>query len=205
MDNKIQNLTDKLYREGVEKGDARAKELIQEAEERADWIIKEAKKKAKDIIADSRKSGDELKARVEAEIRLAERQAMRTFKKEIEDVIVAEALDKELDAAMNEPLNIEDFVAELIRHWHPEHTDSPSLELLLPEKRKDELEAWFRSKAGRALSEGIDVKFHENIKGGFQIASIDGGYRINLTDEDFNEFFKQYLRPRTRKLLFGEK
>lgn len=205
MDDKIKNLTEKLYKEGVEKGKERAGEIIQEAEERAARIIEDAGKRGKDIIAESRKSSDEIKTRVEAEIRLAQRQAMRTFKKEIEDVIVAETLDTDLYAAMNEPLNIEGFVAELIKQWHPEHTESPSLELLLPEKRKEELEAWFKSKAGRALSEGINVKFHENIKGGFQIASIKGGYRINLTDEDFSEFFKQYLRPRTRKLLFGEK
>jgi len=205
MDEKLKQLTEKLYKEGVEKGEEKAREIIEEAEERASWIIAEARKKADDIVADSKKNAHELKTRVEAEVRLSERQAMRTFKKEIEDVIVAGALDKELSAALNDPLNIEDFVAEVIRHWHPEHTESPSLELLLPEKRRKELEAWFRTKAGKALSEGIEVKFHENIKGGFQIASIEGGYRINLTDEDFNEFFKQYLRPRTREILFGEK
>ena len=205
MDNKLQELTDRLYQEGVEKGEEKGGEIVAEADERADAIVAGARKDAEEIIASAKKSASAVKERIEAEIRLSGRQAIRTFKKEIEDVIVAEALDENLSAAMNDLGNIEDFVRIVIQNWHPERTESPTLELLLPEKRREELEEWFRSEAGRAMAEGIDIKFHKNIKGGFQIASIEGGYRINLTDEDFLEFFKHYLKPRTRELLFGER
>ncbi len=205
MDDKLQELTDRLYTEGVEKGEEKAVEIVREAEAKAASIIKKAGGEGERIVAEAKKSTAELKQRVEAEVRLAERQAMRTFKKEIEDVIIAEVLDEEIACAMNDPVTIEDFLKTAIENWHPEQSESPTLELLLPEKRRTELEEWFKSKAGCVLARGMEVKFHANIKGGFQIASREGGYRINLTDEDFSEFFKQYLRPRTRKLLFGEK
>lgn len=204
MDDKLQKLTDRLYQEGVEKGEEKGLQLIAEAGERADAIIAGARKEAEGIIASAKKSASELKERVASEIRLSGMQAIRTFKKEIEDVIVAEALDENLSEAMNDLGNIEDYVKTVIQNWHPERTESPTLELLLPEKRRKELEEWFRSEVGRVMSEGIDIRFHKNIKGGFQIASIEGGYRINLTDEDFLEFFKHYLKPRARELLFGE-
>lgn len=205
MDNKLQELTDRLYEEGVEKGEGRAGEIVAEASDRADTIVAGARRDAEEILAAAQKSANELKKRIEGEIRLAGRQAIRTFKKEIEDVIVAEALDENLSVAMNDLGNIEDYVRIVIQNWHPERTESPTLELLLPEKRKEELEEWFRSEVGRVMAEGIDIRFHKNIKGGFQIASLEGGYRINLTDDDFLEFFKHYLKPRTRKLLFGER
>lgn len=204
MDDKLQKLTDRLYREGVEKGEEEGESIVAAAGVRADEIVAGARKEAEEIIASAKKSAKELKERVESEIRLSGMQAIRTFKKEIEDVIVAEALDENLSEAMNDLGNIEDYVKTVIQNWHPERTESPTLELLLPEKRRKELEEWFKSEVGKVMAEGIDIRFHKNIKGGFQIASIEGGYRINLTDEDFLEFFKHYLKPRTRELLFGE-
>lgn len=205
MENRLQDLTDKIYEEGIEKGKQKADELVAQAEEKAQSIINNAKNEAETIIASAQKSANELKERTEAEVRLAGRQAMRTFKKEIEDIIVAEVLDKDLTASMNDLGNIENYVKEVIKSWHPEKTESPSLELLLPEKRREELEKWFKTEIGKALKSGITIDFHKKIKGGFQIKSKEGGYRINLTDEDFLEFFKEYLKPRARELLFGER
>ena len=46
MENKIQELTDKIYREGVEKGNEEAQKLIAKAQEEAKRIIEDAHKEA---------------------------------------------------------------------------------------------------------------------------------------------------------------
>ena len=46
MENKIQELTDKIYREGVEKGNAEAQRLIANAQEEAKKIVEDAHKEA---------------------------------------------------------------------------------------------------------------------------------------------------------------
>ena len=51
MDTKIQELTDKIYREGVEKGNTEAERIISEANERKENILKEAESEAKGIVA----------------------------------------------------------------------------------------------------------------------------------------------------------
>lgn len=43
MENKIQELTDKIYREGVEKGDEEAQRLVSEAQAQAEKLIEDAK------------------------------------------------------------------------------------------------------------------------------------------------------------------
>ena len=43
---KIQELTDKIYREGVEKGEAEAKRLVDDAKASADKILADAKAQA---------------------------------------------------------------------------------------------------------------------------------------------------------------
>lgn len=205
MENKLQDLMEKIYEEGIEKGREKAGEIIAEAREQAEKIIGQAKEEATGIISSAEKKSLQLKERTEAEVRIAGKQAMRAFKTEIEDIIVAEALDKELTASMNDLKNIKDYVKEVIKNWHPGINGSPSLELLLPEKRKKELEEWFKTEMGKVMNKGVTINFHKKIKGGFQIKSKEGGYRINLTDEDFLEFFKEYLKPGARELLFGER
>ena len=53
-------MTDKIYREGVEKGNEEAQRLIANDQEEAKKIIEDAHKEADSIVAASRKSAEEL-------------------------------------------------------------------------------------------------------------------------------------------------
>ena len=50
MDTKIQELTEKIYQEGVEKGNEEAARIIAEAEARKKVLIEEAEAKAKEMM-----------------------------------------------------------------------------------------------------------------------------------------------------------
>lgn len=50
MGNNIQELTDKIYREGVEKGNEEAQRLINEAQQKAQKLIADAQKEAESIL-----------------------------------------------------------------------------------------------------------------------------------------------------------
>ena len=80
MENKIQELTDKIYREGVEKGNEEARRLIANAQEEAKKIVEDAHKEAESIIASSRKSADELTENTKSELKLFAGQAVNALK-----------------------------------------------------------------------------------------------------------------------------
>ena len=48
------------------------------------------------------------------------------------------------------------------------------------------------------------AEFSKKIAGGFTIGPKDGSYFISFTDKTFDSLIAEYLRPVTRKLLFGE-
>ena len=77
MENKIQELTDKIYREGVEKGNTEAQKLIVNAQDEAKRIVEDARKEAEAIVAASRKSADELAENTKSELRLFAGQAVK--------------------------------------------------------------------------------------------------------------------------------
>ena len=39
---------------------------------------------------------------------------------------------------------------------------------------------------------------------GFKIGPRDGGYQISFTADDFTSLIGEYLRPATKKILFGK-
>ena len=77
------------------------------------------------------------------------------------------------------------------------------LSLLLPVSLKDKLEPWVEGELRKKLGSGLKADFTKKIAGGFTIGPKDGGWFVSMTDETFSKLLAEYLRPVTRKLLFG--
>jgi V/A-type H+-transporting ATPase subunit E len=78
MEQKIQELTNKIYQEGVEKGEQRARQLVSEAEAKAASILAEAKAQAEKILLEAQNQAAELKRNTEAELKQA---VLRQFRR----------------------------------------------------------------------------------------------------------------------------
>jgi V/A-type H+-transporting ATPase subunit E len=204
MEQKIQELTEKIYKESVEKGEAKAKNIVAEAEGKAAAIVKDAKAQADKIAADARKQADDLKRNTESELKLSGAQAVASIKNKIVNLVTAKVIDDAAGKALSDPAALKEFVLAAIQNWKMSEGEAPNLEALLPAAKQDELQKSFGAGAGQAIAAGVHIAFSNDIKSGFRIGPADGSYKISLTDEDFKEFFKEYLRPRTRALLFGE-
>ncbi|MDR0305605.1 MAG: hypothetical protein LBI42_02085 [Chitinispirillales bacterium] len=204
MEQKIQELTEKIYQEGVEKGNEKAKEIVSDAEKKAVEVVSEAKSQAEKIIADAQKQAAELKRNTESELKSSGSQAVAAIKSQIVNLITSKVIDDASSKALSDPAVLKDFVSQVISNWKMGEDEAPALEVMLPAAKQEELNKSFQSGVNAELKNELKVSFSKNIKSGFSIGPAGGGYKINLTDEDFREFFKEYLRPRTRTYLFGE-
>ena len=68
MDAKIQELTDKIYREGVEKGNEEAGRIIAQAKAEEQNILQSAREEAEEIVAQARKEAAEWKKNTVSEL-----------------------------------------------------------------------------------------------------------------------------------------
>ena len=98
MENKIQELTDKIYREGVEKGNEEAQKLIAKAQEEAKRIIEDAHKEADSIVATAHKSADELAENTKSELKLFAGQAVNALKSEIATLVTDNIVNADVKA-----------------------------------------------------------------------------------------------------------
>lgn len=197
MENKLQELTQKIYSEGIEKAKSDAVVIVDDAQKKANEIIKRAEHEASEIIKRAHDNAGEVKRNAESELRIASKQAISKLKQQIIDLVTAKAVA----APVNDTLNDRQFVASLIEKVI---SGFDKVELTLPESDRDKITEYFNNRTTAELNKNIDVKFDSNIKAGFRISPKDENYTISFTDEDFAAFFKGFMRPRTIKLLFGE-
>ena len=81
MENKLQELTDRLYKEGLSKGKAEGEELLAKAEEKAARIVEDALKKAEEITKKAENDARDFRVKVEGDVRMAATQSIQTVKK----------------------------------------------------------------------------------------------------------------------------
>ena len=77
MENKLQELTQKLYNEGVEKANVEAEKILAEAKSEAEKVKQNAEKEAAKIISAAEQKSTEIKKNVDAELNLASKQTIR--------------------------------------------------------------------------------------------------------------------------------
>lgn len=201
MQNKLQELTDKLYNEGLSKGKAEGEQILADAQQQAEKIVAEAQKKAEAIVAKAEKDAADLKLKVDSDLKMASSQCLQATKKDIENLVISKAVDAKVDAA----LASSDFVKEVIKAVAEKFSaeESADLALVLPESMKKELEPFVAGELAKAVKGEVAASFSKKISGGFTIGPKDGGYFVSLTDETFKELISEYLRPVTKKILFG--
>ena len=202
MENKLQELTDKLYKEGLSKGKEEGEAILAKANEKATQIIEDARKQAATILKAAGAEAEDLKAKVEGDVKMAAAQSIQATRKDIENLIVKGMTGKQVASALSSA----DFIKEIIRTVAQKFStqESADLGMILPESLRKELEPFVSGELSRILGSGIDASFSKNISGGFRIGPKDGSYFISLTDETFKDLICEYLRPATRKILFGE-
>ena len=196
MENKIQERTEKIYAEGVEKGKAEADRIIADAQAKAEAIIADAQAKAEAVVADAKKSAEDISANTRSELKLYGAQALGALKSEtatmLTDTVVKSAVK---DALAGDSLKA--LIVKIAERWS---ADEP---LVISTSEAAELKAFFAAKAKALLDKGVEIKQVNGVKTSVSIAPADGSYKVNFGEGEFEAFFKSFLRPQMVELLFS--
>ena len=194
MENKIQELTEKIFNEGVEKGRAEADRILAEANAKAAEIVKEAEAKAEAVMAKARKDAEELDANTRSELKLYSAQAVGAIKSEIANIVTDTVIKESLQAAFKEDL-LKQVILKIAERWNANE------QLVISTSEAEELKKFFAAKAKDLLDKGVEVKQVNGLKG-FSVSPADGSYKVNFGEGEFEAFLKSFLRPQIIELLF---
>lgn len=203
MQDKLQELTDRLYHEGLSKGKQEGEELLQKARTEAERIVAEAKAEAARIIAQANKEAEELKTKVNADVKMAATQSIAVTKQEIEKMVVTRAAEQGVKANMGNAAFVKELIASVVKAFNPQNASPVDLNLILPDSLKAEIEPFVKNEIASQFKGEVKVDYSKKMNGGFAVAPKDGGYMLQFTDDEFTSLIANYLRPATKKILFG--
>lgn len=202
MENKLQQLTQKLYDEGLEKGRAEADRLVAEAREQAAKILDEARAQAEDIVRKAQAKAEDVEKNTLTEIALAGKQAAAKIKAEIASMIVARSTAAGVREAVLDAAFIKEMLLAVARNWNGAASGKVELKALLPEAERAKLDAAFAKSAQELLAAGIEVGYSKEVRTGFKVGAKDGGYYISFSEADFDALLGEYLREKVSDMLF---
>ena len=201
MNDKLQQLTDKLYNEGLSKGKQEGEAILAEAKKKAEAIVAQANRQAEEIIGKAKAEAEDYRHKIESDVKMASAQSLQATKKDIENLLVAKIAAEPVKASLADGAFLKEIIKEIARKFSAENPED--LALVLPEKLQKELEPFVTGELAKTLGKEVKVSFSKKIAGGLTIGPADGSYFVSLTDETFSELIGEYLRPATKKLLFG--
>ena len=196
MENKIQELTEKIYREGVEKGNDEANRLISNAREEAAKIIEDARKEADAIILAARKNATEISENTQSEIKLFAGQALNALKTEVTSLLSNQVVSDAVKNFVGDKEFLNKFIVTLAEKWV---SDEP---IVISTADAEGLKKYFATKAKEILDKGVKIEQVNGIKSIFSISPADGSYKVNFGEEEFENYFKEFLRPQLVEMLF---
>jgi V/A-type H+-transporting ATPase subunit E len=188
-------LTEKIYAEGVEKGNVEAARIVEEAKAQAADIVKKAKAEAEALVAAAEKKAAELGENSRSEIKLYGAQAIGALKSEAANIVT----DSVVKAAVKEALagdSVKAMLVKIAERWNSDEA------LVISTAEAEELKAYFAKNAKALLDKGVEIKQVNGLKTLFSIAPADGSYKVNFGEAEFEAFFKSFLRPQMVELLF---
>ena len=192
----LSELTDKIYAEGVEKGNAEAQQIVEKANAKAADIIAQAEKKAAAIIADAESKSADLDKKTRAELKLYAEQSVNAVKTEITNLLSDQIATDSVKAATADAKFMQGVIAKLAEQMAKDG------EVLIEAKDAEALKKYFTANAKALLEKGVKIAEVKGIKTDFTIQPAKGGYKLAFGDAEFIAYFKEMLRPQLVDQLF---
>lgn len=198
MDVQLQELIDKIKKDGVASAEKSAAAIIAEAEKKAASIVAGAEAQAAEIIKNGTAETTRMeKASIDA-IRQAARNIILTFRDSIAaqlDSIISVQVSQAYSAEM-----LKTVIPETIKAWAAQ-TDADDISVLLPAKDAEALQDYFISALKSELAKGLELKADKTLDAGFRIGSRDGAAYYDFSAESVAALFAAYLNPRTALIM----
>lgn len=196
MDSQIQVLTEKVYQEGVLKGEQEAAKILSAANAQAEQVERDARARAEQIIAEAQRLASELKSNTERELKLNASKLIEATKASIVDVLAGRIAGDSVQALTANPELLQRVVLEIAKGFDLKHG------VEITSSQAEELKAYFAQNAKALLEEGLTIKQVAGKATQYTIRPQNGGFKVEIGEQEFVELFKSILRPQLAQELF---
>ena len=192
----LSELTNKIYAEGVEKGNAEAAAIVKKAQDQAAVIVAKAEKEAAEKLAAAQAKLAEMDKNARAELKLFAEQSVSAIKTEVTNLLTDQLASDSVKAATVDAKFMQGVIAKLAEQMAKDGN------VTIETADAEALKKYFAANAKGLLEKGVKISEVKGIKTDFAIVSEKGGYKLAFGEKEFVEYFKEFLRPQLIELLF---
>ena len=189
-------MTDKIYREGVEKGNEEARRLIANAQEEARRSLRMLVKKRNQLSLPLVNLLMNWQIITKSELKLFSGQAVNALKSEIATMVTDKLITASVKDFAQDKDYLNAFIVALASKWS---VDEP---IVISTADAESLKKYFAAHAKALLDKGVKIEQVNGIKTLFTVSPADGSYKVNFGEEEFMNYFKAFLRPQLVEMLF---
>ncbi|MGL4982159.1 MAG: V-type ATP synthase subunit E [Treponemataceae bacterium] len=198
MDVQLQDLIEKIKKDGIGEAESSAKNIISDAEAKAQQIIVAAEEKASSLMKDAKMEADRMeKASIDA-IAQAGRNLIISFRDGLTAELSALIADESAKAYNSDMLKI--LIPEVVKAWMAK-PEAESVSVLLSDKDLSALESSFKTSLKDSIAKGVEVKADNSLSNGFRIGVKDGTAYYDFSAEAVADLFAAYLNPKIAQVL----
>lgn len=198
MEIQLQELIDKIKKDGVDAAQAEAEAIVNTAKKEAEKIIADAQAEADKIMLNAKTENERVVKSGEDAIKQAGRNLLISFR---------ESVTRELNALLNENVSavyssekLAQFVVNAVENWTSK-PDAGELSVILNSDDLKAFEEVITAGLKDRISNGVTLKANDNFDGGFRIAVNNGSAYYDYSAEAVTEMLSNYLSPRVTELL----
>jgi V/A-type H+-transporting ATPase subunit E len=200
MSVQLQELIDRIKKDGVKAAEDRAAEILKEAEASAERIVSEAKESARAVVEKTKAEVRQFEEAGREAIRQAGRDMVLNVKSSLMEIFEA-VLSREIKEALSTEV-LSEALLSLIKAWGKKRVED--IQLLLSDKQRDEVADYLLRELSEELKRGAEIKPSPNVEAGFRIAEKDGAAFYDFTESGLTEFLMEYLNPKVAGILEGK-
>lgn len=198
MDTHVEELIDRIKKDGVAVAENSASEKIAQAQKEAEQIVQNAKEEADKILKRAKEETQRMEKASEDAIKQAGRNLLLSFKDSITKELSA-LVSAEISTAYSKDLLVK-LLPEVIKEW-VKNTSAQDVSVLLSEKDLKEVESNLKSALKAEIAQGLSLKADSGVSSGFRIGIKDGEAFYDYSAEAVAELFSAYLNPRVSALM----
>lgn len=197
MDIKLENLIEKIKKDGIDEARKISDETINKAKEQAAKIKEEAGLQAENIIRQAKDEAEKIKKNGEQSLKQAARDLVLSLKEKLAlefDQLLKKNIAKEL-----KPDFLKELIVKIIDKWLKE--GKTAIEIFVNKGDKEKLEKVILGEFKKEAAKGIELKISNLIDKGFRIGLKGDDLQYDFTEEGILESFKEFLNPMVSEIL----
>ena len=198
MEIQLNELIDRIKKEGVEAADAEAAAIIDTAKADAEKIIADAKAKADKMISDAKAENEKMLRSSEDAIKQAGRNLLISFRESVTRELRA-VTEREVESVYRSP-QLAPLIIKAVEAWSKD-PDTGDLGVILNSEDLKELEDELLAALKDRMLEGVTLKAGDGFDKGFRIAVNSDGAYYDYSAEAVVDMLSAYLSPKVTALL----